>query len=378
MRLYALVFLSMLPFASGCHGDAVTSTVPDPKVSGERITFTPGAPQLASLGVEAVTGNAAARASLFGRLSWNDDATVRVFTPFAGRVRRVLVDAGQVVRQGTPLAEVESPDYGQAQADARTAESDLRLAESNLARLNELYEHGAAALKDVEAAQADRARAAAQQSRAAARLASCGAVADSVTGLFLLRSPIGGTVVERNLTPGQEIRPDQMLANAPQLFSPLFVLSDPGRLWIQIDAPESELGELRPGTPFRFTSDALPGEAFEGRIDIVSESIDPNTHTVRARGSVNNPRRALKAEMYVNVSVDVAAHGAAMASVPARAVFLRGDRHYAFVEEMPGTFVRREVRVGAEQDARVLVMDGLRAGQRVVTDGSVLLQQLLD
>jgi cobalt-zinc-cadmium efflux system membrane fusion protein len=301
---------------------------------------------------------------------------VRVFTPFAGRVRRVLVDAGQVVQRGAPLAEVESPDFGEAQAEARTAESDLRLAESNLARLSDLFEHGAAARKDLEAAQADRARAEAQHARALARLASCGAGADSVTGLFLLRSPIAGTVVERNLTPGQEIRPDQMLANAPQLFSPLFVLTDPSRLWIQIDAPESEQGELRPGVPFRFTSTALAGQVFQGRIEIVSESIDPNTHTVRARGTIDNLRRALKAEMFVNV--EVTATGAPMASVPARAVFLRGEKHYAFVEEKPGTFVRHEVGVGSELDSRVLVTSGLRAGERVVTDGSVLLQQLLD
>ena len=128
--------------------------------------------------------------------------------------------------------------------------------------------------------------------------------------------------------------------------------------------------------PFRFTSSALPGHVFTGRIDRVSESIDPNTHTVRARGTVANPHRLLKAEMYVDV--EIPGHRSAAASVPARAVFLLGEKHYAFVEETPGTFVRHEVRVAAEQDARVLVTGGLRAGQRVVTDGSILLQQLLD
>ena len=236
MRRLLLVLLTLLPLAAGCHGPEGAARVPDPKVTGERIAFPPGSPQLAALGTEAVAGDAETRAPLFGKLAWDDDATVRVFTPFAGRVRRVLVDAGQVVARGAPLAEVESPDFGEAQADARTAESDLRLAESNRARLNELFEHGAAARKDVDAAEADFQRAQAQRARTLARLASCGAGADSVTGLFLLRSPIAGTVVERNLTPGQEIRPDQMLANAPQLFSPLFVLSDPTRLWVQLDA----------------------------------------------------------------------------------------------------------------------------------------------
>jgi cobalt-zinc-cadmium efflux system membrane fusion protein len=375
-RLAHLVLaLALLPLVAGCH-QSETAASAEPSVGPDRVTFGRGAPQLAMLATEPVQRGADLHAPLFARLAWDDDATVRVFTPFAGRVRHVLVDAGQVVTKGTPLAEVESPDFGQAQADARTAESDLQLAGSTLARLRELFDHGAAARKDVEAAEADLDRAQAQRARARARLASCGAETDSVTGLFLLRSPIAGTIVERNLTPGQEIRPDQMLANAPQLFSPLFVLSDPSRLWIQIDAHEDEIASLHPGTPFRFTVEAAPGRSFAGRIDIVSESIDPGTHTVRARGTVENPEHLLKAEMYV--SVDLQRRAEALATVSSRAVFLRGEKHYAFVEEHPGTFVRHEVSVGGEQDQRVLVQAGLRPGQRVVTDGSLLLQQLLD
>jgi membrane fusion protein, heavy metal efflux system len=362
--------------AAGCRDAMTTPMPPDPKVQGEAIRFPSGAPQLASLSLQSVGPESGATTRLFGRLTWDEGATVRVFTPFAGRVRRVLVDVGEKVVKGTPLAEVESPDFGQAQAETRTADSDERLAESNLARLHELYDNGAAPLKDLEAAEADEARAASNRARARARLATYGASADSVDGVFLLRSPIAGTVVERNVTPGQEIRPDQMLANAPQLFSPLFVMSDPTRLWIQIDATEAELSCLAPGTRFRFTSSAFPERVFEGRVDRVSASIDPGTHTVRARGLVANPDRALKAEMFV--SVDVPAHASRDVSVPSQAVFLKGDRHFVFVEGPPGTFTRREVLISAEHDTRVLVSMGVRSGERVVTDGCVLLEQLLD
>src|SRR5262249_19183304 len=187
-------------------------------------------------------------------------------------------------------------DLGQAQADVRTADGAERLAESNLARLRELYDHGAAPRKDVDAAEAESARAASERARARARLASYGAGADSVDGVFLLRSPIAGTVVERNVTKGQEVRPDQMLANAPQLCSPLLVLSDPSRLWIQIDAAETQLACLTPGAPLRLATSAFPGRSFAGRLDLVSESIDPVTHTVKARGTVPNPGRRLKAD----------------------------------------------------------------------------------
>src|SRR5215470_8726613 len=146
--------------------------------------------------------------------------------------------------------------------------SELRLADDNCERLQDLFDHGAAARKDLEAAEADRARASAERARALARLASCGAGSDSVSGIFLLRSPIAGTVVERNLTPGQEIRPDQMLASTPTLYSPLFIISEPSRLWIDVDAAENDLNLLRPGTAIRFTSSAYPGRTFPGRIDV--------------------------------------------------------------------------------------------------------------
>jgi len=308
--------------ATGCHRTQVATPIPDPRVVGDRIVFPSDAPQLGALSVVNADPEGVRTARFFGHLVWDEDLTVRVFTPFAGRVRRVLVGTGCAVAKGTALAEIESPDYGQA------------------------------------------------------RLAPYGAPADSVDGVFLLRSPIAGTLVERNVTPGQETRPDQMLANAPQFYSPLFVLSDPTRLWIELDASEADLGALAPGTRLEIDSSAFTDRHFEGRLDVVSEAIDPVTHTLRARGTVPNPDRQLKAEMFVSVHAPTRA--SADVSVPAPAVFLRGDRHYVFVEEQPGTFVRRQVDVHDEHDDRVLISAGVHAGERVVTEGCVLLEQLFD
>jgi cobalt-zinc-cadmium efflux system membrane fusion protein len=365
-----------LLFLAGCSHARAGVPPSDPSVAGESITFPHGAPQLSSLALEQVTVQPPANERLFARLAWDDDVTARVFTPFAGRVRRLLVDVGTRVRKGEPLAELESPDFGQAQADARTAMSALRLADSDCQRLQDLFDHGAAARKDLEAAEAERARAEAERARAQARLSSAGAGVDSVNGIFLLRSPISGTVVERNLTAGQEVRPDQMLANQPSLCLPLFVVSEPSRLWIDVDAAETDLNLLRAGMPIHFTTAAYPGRTFEGRIDVVSDAIDPDTHMMRARGTVNNADRLLKSEMLV--TAEVPRRSPAAASVPSQAVFLKGDRHYVFVETRPGTFTRREVWVSEEQDSRILVSRGVQAGERVVSEGSILLEQLLE
>lgn len=361
---------------TGCHREISPESSGNPKIAGEQITFPADSPQLASLELAPVEALTPANTQLSGRLTWNDDVTVRIFTPFAGRVRKITADIGQAVEKNSPLAEVESPDFGQAQADARKAEGDLRFAERSLAREQELFAHGAAAQKDLEAAEDAQVQAAAERARAVSKIAAYGATADSPDEIFVLQTPLAGTVVDKRVNPGQEIRPDQMLANIPEITDPLFVVSDPTRLWIQIDATEVDVAHLQPGREFTFTSRAFPEQTFTGRVDKVSEFIDPNTRTIKVRGSLDNARRLLKAEMFVNVILPGGeTHDI---SVPAVAVFLKGEKHFVFVQEKPGEFVRQEVAIGSEQGGRVLILNGLQAGQQVVTDGCVLLQQLME
>jgi cobalt-zinc-cadmium efflux system membrane fusion protein len=274
------------------------------------------------------------------------------------------------------LAEVESADFGMAQTDARKAESDLQLAQRNLVRERELFTHGVVSQQEVDAAEADAARAESERARAVSRLSAYGANAESVNEIFTLRSPIAGTVVEKNINPGQEIRPDQMLANAPQFTAPLFVVSDPSKLWVQIDGTEADVGRLQAGREFSLTSRAFPEKTFNGHIEVVSQFIDPITRTIKVRGSVDDVRGLLKAEMFVTVSVPEEA--ATAFGVPSRAVLLRGERHYVFVEEGPGQFARQQVEISSERDGRTFLASGVEPGQKVVTNGSILLEQMMD
>lgn len=380
-RIYSLGLFALCGLAACSKKASDAPAAPAATVEGNRVTYAANAPQLAFLTVEEAQPRRLAATHLTGRLFLADDATVRVFTPVAGQVTRVNAGVGTAVGAGSALAEIDSPDYGQALADARAAVANRIAADKAFARSQDLLTHGAAAAKDVEAAEAAFAAAAAEEDRAAARLRLYhGSAGDSNNQTYVLRSPIAGVVVEANINPGQEVRADQMLANAANLFAPLFVVSDPRRLWLQVDASETDLASLQVGQQIHVTSNAFPGKVFNGTVTTIAASLDPTTRTVRVRGRVANLDGLLKAEMYVAVDVvrDETHVAKAGVIIPSTALFTIDQKDCLFVELAPGTFERRTVEIGAERDGKVPVLSGLSAGQRVVTEGALLLQAVLD
>ncbi len=365
---------------AGCHGEKQPAAPPPPtpRVEGDKVILPANSPQIAMLTIAPAEPRRDSMLHFTGRLAWDDNVTVRVFSPVAGRVRRVVVDIGQPVAKGADLALLDSPDYGQAQADARKAASDLALKERTLSRVQELFKNGAAAEKDLLSAKADQEAAVFENQRAAARLALYGGNTNFVDGLYHLITPLGGTVTERNVSPGQEIRSDQMLANAPEYFAPHFVVTDPAKMWVRLDMPESAISKIKAGQKLIIRSNAYPDKTFEGRLEVVGDSLDPLTRIVKARGVVDNRQRLLKSEMYVTVEIDNTSAMAAGVGVPSKAVFALGDKYFVFVEEAPGRYAKRPVTVGEEYDGRVLVTQGLAPGHRVVTEGCLLLQNILD
>jgi len=357
-----------------------TTEAAAPKVAGEEVIFAAGSPQLESLVVETAQSQTVAIRHLTGRLYWNDDVTVRIFTPVAGRVDTVLADLGQSISINASLAEIDSPDFGQALASARTAAGNLAAAEKAFTRAKELFAHGAAAQQDVESAEAAYTASLAERDRAEATLANYGGSDRATNEVYLLRSPLAGVVVDKNINPGQELRPDMMLGNVPQAFNPLFTVSDPTKLWLQVDVSEADLPSLELGQPLHICCKAFPDKVFDGTVDKIGDTMDPATRTVKVRGVVANPDKLLKAEMYVTVDVVQAADKLAAVSVeiPASAVFMMDNQYYLFVETAPEHFRRQLVKVGTEQDGKIPVYEGITAGQKVVTDGALLLQSIVN
>jgi cobalt-zinc-cadmium efflux system membrane fusion protein len=381
MKIFRIInSLILATLVAGCHREVNPDQSGEPKVAGDEVIFAAGSPQLDSIVTEDAQPRTVAVRHLTGRLYWNDDVTVRIFTPVGGRVNAVLADIGQTVSTGASLAEIDSPDFGQALAAARTAIANLAAADKANTRTKELFAHGAAAQKDVEAAEAAYVAALAERDRAEGVLANYGGSDSGTNEFYRLRSPLAGTVVDKSINSGQELRPDMMLGNVPQTFNPLFTVSDPTKLWLQVDVAEADLPSLEPGQSLRVRCNAFPEKVFDGTMEKIGDTLDPATRTVKVRGAVANPDKLLKAEMYVTVDVAQAADKLADAGVEisASSVFMVDNQYYLFVETAPGHFERQQVKVGTEADGKIPVFEGLAAGQKVVGEGALLLQSIVN
>ena len=368
----ALLFAGALSSAlvlSACGDAADKAAQPAPMqapiLQGKQLRFPAGHPQLALLNSVPAKAATDIVAELPARLVWNEDRTQRIYPAFGGRIVAITADLGAAVKPGSPLARLASPDFGAAQSDTTKAGVDVNLARKTLARQRELFDAGIIARKDLEQTEADVARAQAEAARAQARTSLYG-TAGAVNQQLGLTSGIAGIVVERNINPGQEVRPDQSGPGNPALF----VVTDPSSLWVQIDARESDIGSLQTGTSFELMVPAYPGEVFSGKVTAASDSIDPGTRTIKVRGVVSNTDRRLKSEMLVTARVRESMKGVA---VPAAAITLEGNRHVVFVQVEPGVFEPRRVTIGTLGNREVVLSAGLQVGEQVVSDNALLL-----
>ena len=328
------------------------------------LRYPAGAPQLAALTVRPVQLlPLPVSEPLNGRLAMDETRSARISSPIAGRVLSIRAEIGDRVARDAVLLQADAPELAAADADWRKAQADEVRKRLGYERARNLLAHEVVPQKDVEMAEADYRQAAAESRRTALRMKSLHA-SGAENGSFSLRSPIAGVVVERQVTPGMELRPD--LAN------PLFVITDPSRLWLLVDVPERSLARIRTGQKISIETETYPGVQFAGVVERTGFALDPTTRRVQIRAGVPNPDGRLRPEMYVRVAflTDSAESAVAVANT---GLITEGVNTYAFVEKHPGVFEKRQVTLALRGRDRSYVNGGLQAGERVVTEGALLL-----
>lgn len=337
------------------------------RVDGQKLHFTAGAPQLAYLKIEPVTAEPVPLSEpLNGRLAYDDNVTARVSAAVAGRLVKLVAQAGSSVRQGDLLAEIDAPDFAQAVADTRRAEADLRTKQAAFERAKMLADGGVLAKKDLESAENDHQAAEAEAERARARYRNLDAGHSKRGGVaqqYALRAPLAGIVTERQANPGTEVRPDQA--------NPLFVVSDPTRLWAIAELAEKDLGKVRIGQSVSVLVDAYPEQRFPAKVKAIGDVLDPQTRRVQVRCDLANGKRLLKPEMFARIVPE--SEGPSRPRLPNAALISEGLHTSVFVETEPGVIEKRRVKLAFRGQNESYVEEGVAAGERVVTVGALLL-----
>jgi len=362
--LVALCLLIAMLLVACRTPDDAPAAEPPAGTHGE-VRLAPNDPKLAYLTLDTVAPRTEkVVAVLPAQLVVDEDHTARIASPVTGRVRTIDVEPGDRVHAGQALAHISSSDVAQAESDLLKAQAALSQASTGLDRARDLYRNKVIALKDLQQAESDAAQAYAEQERAAARVSLLGAAVDVVRQEFVLRSPIDGDVVERNLNPGAEVRPD----NAQTLFT----ISSLDTLWLTAGAYQRDLATAKKGDQLAFTTEASPGRRYLARVQYVSSALDPQTRTATIRAVLPNPDHTLRTQVFGEASL-LAPDTARMPVVPVEALVTHGNQTVVYVEATPGRFVRRPVEVGADDGRSAAITGGLHIGERVVCGGSLLL-----
>jgi cobalt-zinc-cadmium efflux system membrane fusion protein len=307
-------------------------------------------------------------------VDWDNDHTTQAITQVSGPITRIVVDAGTHVKAGDPLLYVASSDVTNAIAVYRKARNRVDLAQKTLDRNRDLLAHKAIAPRDLESSEADFNDASTDVQTALQALKIFGVTQEDLDEAehqnvpirpeLPMRAPISGLVVQKLVLPGQLIQAGTTMA---------FVISDVSTVWVQGHLYEKDVALVHVGDEVEVRNASLPG-TFPGTVTYIDHLVDPATRTTLVRIVTKNPTGQLRKDLFV----DVVLHDRArrdVVTVPVAAV-LYDDQNFPFVyvQMEAGKFAQRLIKIAGQQGDQVEVLDGIKAGDLVVSQGSVFLQ----
>jgi membrane fusion protein, heavy metal efflux system len=313
-----------------------------------------------------------------GTIDFNENLQVQVFSQYSGKIQKAFFNIGDDIRQGDVLFTIGSPDLLQAESTLLASEGVLELQKKTLSRVTGLLKQGGMAQKDVDQATSDEQTAEGnfKAAKDAVRIfgktdAEIAEILTSrkVDSTLVVKSPISGRVVARNAAPGFLTQP----GNPPAPYS----VVDISTMWMIANVIETDAPAYKLGQQVEVTVPAYPGTVFTGRVTTVGSIIDPNTHRQLVRSEIEDPQHLLRSGMFASFVIHVGDPVRSLA-VPADGVVREGDGTMTvWVTADRHRYVKRTVSIGLRQDGWVQILEGLQAGETVVTDGAVFLSNQL-
>ncbi len=339
-------------------------------------TFRASAQQLKSLTIKPVELHGFASEEVTeGKIAINADRTTPLFSPYSGRVTRVVAKIGDTVKAGAPLAILDASEFLQARSDLTTTVAQLKIARINEDRKHALYDAKGGSLQDWQQAQTDLIAAQSASSLVRNRLRIFGKTDSEIGALesdrsldpsAVLAAPIGGVVVDRQLGVGQFL---QAGASAP-----VFTIADASSVWMLANVRETDAALVQVGQAVQVHVLAYAKRTFTARLTYVAPMVDPITHRLAVRAEIDNRDSALKPEMLASFHI-LTSPTSISPAVPESAVVYEGDLAHVWVLSTADLLAYRSIRTGRSSDGLVEVLEGLKPGEHIVTKGSLFIDQ---
>jgi cobalt-zinc-cadmium efflux system membrane fusion protein len=352
-------------FISHGRAPAIDQSAPPFVAEGKRIVVPEGSPLRNKLAIDVVAETEVQRNLVLPAVVEADPARlVKVLPPLSGRITQLKVQLGEEVEQGQPLVVLDSPDLAAAYADYEKAKAIWALAIKNRNRLRDLAKTGGAATKDQQQAETDYVTAEVENQRAEARLRQIGVDPETATKsrTVAISAPVSGSIIDLAVAPG---------AYWNDSTAALMTVADLSTIWVTANVPEKDTSLVAKGQPVDIAFAAYPGEVFKSDVLFVSNVLDPDTRRTKVRIRLPNADTRLKPGMFANVTFFTSK--LTVPIVPTTALVLKDEASQVFVEVAPWSFEARRIEVGFQQDDHAIVRSGLKAGERIVVKGGVLL-----
>jgi cobalt-zinc-cadmium efflux system membrane fusion protein len=359
--------------ASRLHA-AQPAAPPAPSATDNTLHLTPS--QLSSLTVNTVSRLGFRSEEMAdGRIALNSDTSTQVFSPYSGRVIRVIAGIGQHVKKGAPLFSIDASEFAQTQSDLLNANTQLKLARIAEERRHAAFDSKGGSQQDWQQAQADLAAAQNAVDAVRNRLEIFGQTDEQIAALERVKkpspvtdvtAPIDGIVTDRQVGPGQYLQ----VGNS----TPVYTIGDLASVWLVADVREIDAPLVQIGQEIEVRVLALPGRVFTAKLTSVGSAVDPVTRRVPVRATIENQDGKLKPQMFATFSIITSGESDAVA-VPEEAVVREGEAARVWVVRGDNNLALRLIRTGRVNNGMVEVLAGLKAGEKVVTRGSLFIDR---
>jgi len=316
----------------------------------------------------AYTGNINDELKLSGEISFDDNKVVRVFPFSSGQVIQVNVSLGDKVVKGQTLAVIKSADVAGNYADLSTAGTDVTIAKKQMDNAESLYKSGIASEKEYIEAKENYNKAVVAANKVKEQIAINGGGNTSANGIYVIKAPMSGYVVEKKMTQGSFIRNDNN--------DNLFTIGDIKDVWVWANVYESDIAKVREGYTAKVTTLAYPDSIFTGVVDKVNQILDPVTKVMKIRIRLPNPHMQLKPEMFANIFIENK-EGIRCTIIPTTAIISDNGKNFVIIYHDRCHLELKEITVTKTSNDKAYIKSGLQPSDKVISQNQILLYRAL-